>query len=458
MGCGRMLPRMRKPRLWHACVSSSTTSRPSPLHAQSCLSWKRYVSLCVCVCVCGCVAVLCGCVAVCVLCSCGTDQPSGCFVALLLQVAGDEAEVYCVCHGMNDGSFMVGCDHCDNWYHGQCIGVTESLDDDVSLTCPPCCKAKGIAYQYQAAAAAYAERARKAAAARNDAVSVAMAATHRLAENLRSEFSHRTLTALNTLRQKRAAAIQEERDRRYEQERRRLMEMHHLQQHAARAELEARVAEEAHLAEVAQGYPHPAGATQLAPAVANMGGAAPAAAPPAAVTPHAVAPLPSPGAATPVAAPGQHVASESGERGVKRPRDVAAVDVNQPAAASVPAAPAVAVANPSAAGVPAATAAAAAAAAAAPPPVAAVGNGASGNGGAVSLTLSKEQLAQLAAMLATQNGAAALQVATPSGQGATASLMLSPQALSSVLGASASPSDAGTVPARPMKRQRQAEE
>ena len=33
-------------------------------------------------------------------------------------------EVYCYCRKGEDG-FMIQCDFCDDWFHGDCIGITE---------------------------------------------------------------------------------------------------------------------------------------------------------------------------------------------------------------------------------------------------------------------------------------------------------------------------------------------
>jgi hypothetical protein len=36
---------------------------------------------------------------------------------------GDEENRYCICRGYDDGTFMLACDTCDEWYHGRCVGV-----------------------------------------------------------------------------------------------------------------------------------------------------------------------------------------------------------------------------------------------------------------------------------------------------------------------------------------------
>ena len=50
--------------------------------------------------------------------------------------------VYCICkkswEEMN-GSFMVGCDECDGWFHGDCVGVTkEQAESMAEYLCPKC--------------------------------------------------------------------------------------------------------------------------------------------------------------------------------------------------------------------------------------------------------------------------------------------------------------------------------
>ncbi|KAI4722468.1 hypothetical protein E4T48_01363 [Aureobasidium sp. EXF-10727] len=52
---------------------------------------------------------------------------------------GDET-LYCVCRGPDRG-FMIGCDSCNEWFHGECVGISQeegsSLDE---YTCPECQK------------------------------------------------------------------------------------------------------------------------------------------------------------------------------------------------------------------------------------------------------------------------------------------------------------------------------
>lgn len=58
---------------------------------------------------------------------------------------------YCVCRRPYSG-FMIGCDECEEWYHGHCIGITESRADKVDkYVCVRCCCVR--TYKSSAAAA-----------------------------------------------------------------------------------------------------------------------------------------------------------------------------------------------------------------------------------------------------------------------------------------------------------------
>ncbi len=50
---------------------------------------------------------------------------------------------YCLCNGPDDGSFMVCCDECEEWYHGRCIKITKDQGSKISKFVCPKCKADG---------------------------------------------------------------------------------------------------------------------------------------------------------------------------------------------------------------------------------------------------------------------------------------------------------------------------
>ena len=39
---------------------------------------------------------------------------------------------------------MVGCDNCDNWYHGDCVGVSKEAASTLQEYLCPNCKRKGV--------------------------------------------------------------------------------------------------------------------------------------------------------------------------------------------------------------------------------------------------------------------------------------------------------------------------
>lgn len=40
----------------------------------------------------------------------------------------DGGNRYCLCRGPNDGTFMVQCDDCDQWFHGSCVNLKVGHD------------------------------------------------------------------------------------------------------------------------------------------------------------------------------------------------------------------------------------------------------------------------------------------------------------------------------------------
>lgn len=60
---------------------------------------------------------------------------------------------FSICAGPSNGSFMIGCDMCDSWFHGYCVGVDASVGENIVKTnsqyiCPKCATKNGLSYQY----------------------------------------------------------------------------------------------------------------------------------------------------------------------------------------------------------------------------------------------------------------------------------------------------------------------
>ncbi|XP_041363891.1 uncharacterized protein LOC121379372 [Gigantopelta aegis] len=53
-------------------------------------------------------------------------------------------QLHCICKTpLDDGKFYVGCDQCQGWFHGSCVGVTEKMAKRIdSYTCPHCLSRK----------------------------------------------------------------------------------------------------------------------------------------------------------------------------------------------------------------------------------------------------------------------------------------------------------------------------
>jgi len=46
---------------------------------------------------------------------------------------------YCLCRKPDDGTFMIECDGCHEWFHGPCVGLTNKVAKSLtSYICPPC--------------------------------------------------------------------------------------------------------------------------------------------------------------------------------------------------------------------------------------------------------------------------------------------------------------------------------
>lgn len=48
-------------------------------------------------------------------------------------------KTYCVCKSTDGKRFMIACDNCDEWFHGDCVGVSQSLSKRIkAYFCPQC--------------------------------------------------------------------------------------------------------------------------------------------------------------------------------------------------------------------------------------------------------------------------------------------------------------------------------
>uniref|UniRef100_UPI00358E9432 nucleosome-remodeling factor subunit BPTF isoform X2 n=1 Tax=Myxine glutinosa TaxID=7769 RepID=UPI00358E9432 len=59
---------------------------------------------------------------------------------------GSSEELYCICQTPYDESqFYIGCDHCQNWFHGRCVGVLQSEAEFIDeYICPNCQSAADV--------------------------------------------------------------------------------------------------------------------------------------------------------------------------------------------------------------------------------------------------------------------------------------------------------------------------
>lgn len=57
-------------------------------------------------------------------------------------VLDDSGRRHCLCGGPSDGRFMIGCDGCDVWFHGHCVGVSKDTPEEQleNWMCPNCTK------------------------------------------------------------------------------------------------------------------------------------------------------------------------------------------------------------------------------------------------------------------------------------------------------------------------------
>jgi hypothetical protein len=56
---------------------------------------------------------------------------------------GEETPVYCFCRRPDVGTFMIACDACFEWFHGDCVHVTEREAKKIEYYICEACRGKG---------------------------------------------------------------------------------------------------------------------------------------------------------------------------------------------------------------------------------------------------------------------------------------------------------------------------
>lgn len=53
---------------------------------------------------------------------------------------GSDGGPYCLCRGTDDHRWMICCEFCDDWYHGECIKMTKEIGENLieRFVCPNC--------------------------------------------------------------------------------------------------------------------------------------------------------------------------------------------------------------------------------------------------------------------------------------------------------------------------------
>ena len=55
-----------------------------------------------------------------------------------IDAEGNQIWICPTCSRKDDGSPMIGCDKCDDWYHWACVGITSEPAENTDWYCPRC--------------------------------------------------------------------------------------------------------------------------------------------------------------------------------------------------------------------------------------------------------------------------------------------------------------------------------
>ncbi|KAK9453252.1 hypothetical protein V1511DRAFT_505152 [Dipodascopsis uninucleata] len=53
-------------------------------------------------------------------------------------------DLYCICRKPDSGQWMIGCDYCEEWYHGKCVKIDECDSELIEQYCCPRCQSKKL--------------------------------------------------------------------------------------------------------------------------------------------------------------------------------------------------------------------------------------------------------------------------------------------------------------------------
>jgi len=58
---------------------------------------------------------------------------------IILDMSDDDDTLYCICQQPAGDEFMIQCDHCTEWFHGDCVDEEEqNAEYIVNYFCPTC--------------------------------------------------------------------------------------------------------------------------------------------------------------------------------------------------------------------------------------------------------------------------------------------------------------------------------
>jgi len=65
--------------------------------------------------------------------------------------SGSDQGIYCICRGPDNHRFMISCDRCEDWFHGDCIGMDKYTGENLvqRYICPNCTDGRLMVTRYK---------------------------------------------------------------------------------------------------------------------------------------------------------------------------------------------------------------------------------------------------------------------------------------------------------------------